>query len=129
MSIKQALRFVVVGGAATTVHYVAAVVFVSAGLLTARLANVAGFLCAFSVSFIGQWKWTFGASKAPLRRALPAYFTVAVTSFLLNVLLFELLLRFTPLPYYVSLAIVLAAVTFVTFLASRLWAFRPMTGS
>jgi len=70
--------------------------------------------------------WRIHGATTP---GIAAYFTVAVTSFLLNVLLFELLLCFTPLPYYVSLAIVLATVAFITLLANRLWAFRPMTGS
>ena len=129
MSIKQAFRFIVVGLAATAVHYATAVAFASAEILNPRMANVAGFLCAFSVSFMGQWRWTFRDSGSRLGRALPAYFLVALSSFLLNVTLFELLLRLTMLPYYVSLALVLGAVTVITFLASRLWAFRPPTST
>lgn len=123
MVVRQALRFAVVGGAATAVHYMTALGLVAAFGWSPRWANLGGFLVAFAVSFLGQWKWTFGAEKAPGRRALPAYFVVAVSAFLLNALLFELLLRFTPLPYYVSLAIVLGAVALLTFIASRRWAF------
>lgn len=124
MSAKRFLRFITVGTAATGVHYVAAIAFVASGIFSPRAANVAGFLCAFSVSFLGQWNWTFDDSRAPLGRALPAYFLVALSSFLLNASLFELLLRRTALPYYISLALVLSAVTAVTFLASHFWAFR-----
>lgn len=125
MVIRQALRFAVVGGAATVVHYVTALALVTAGGWPPRWANLGGFVVAFAVSFLGQWKWTFGAADAPARRALPAYFAVAVSSFLLNAALFELLLRYAPLPYYVSLALVLGTVAALTFVLSRKWAFGP----
>jgi putative flippase GtrA len=123
MAVRQALRFAVVGSAATAVHYVIALGLVSAIGWSPRWANLGGFLVAFAVSFVGQWKWTFSAAKAPAQRALPAYFLVAISSFLLNAALFELLLRYTPLPYYVSLAMVLGAVAVLTFVVSRRWAF------
>jgi putative flippase GtrA len=121
---RQSFRFVAVGAAATLVHYVIALVLEGSGALGPMTANVAGFLVAFGVSFVGQWRWTFREADAPLSRALPLYFAVSLGSFGLNALLLKLLLTWGVLPYAVALAVVLLSVAAVTFLLSRIWAFR-----
>ena len=59
-----------------------------------------------------------------VRRALPSFFLIAVSGFLLNALAYQLLLTYTPLRYDAALAIVLVAVAALTFVLSRAWAFR-----
>jgi putative flippase GtrA len=92
--------------------------------LDPQLANVVGFLVAFTVSFLGQWRWTFGAHAAPLLRALPSFFLVSVGGFAANALAYRWLLTHTALRYDVALALVLIGVAAMTFLLSRFWAFR-----
>jgi putative flippase GtrA len=121
---RQSFRFVAVGAAATLVHYVVALVLEGSGALGPMTANLAGFLVAFVVSFLGQWRWTFREADAPLARALPSYFAVSLGSFGLNALLLKLLLTWGVLPYAVALAVVLLLVAMGTFLLSRVWAFR-----
>ena len=122
--IAQLVRFGAVGAAAALTHFVVAVSAVRWGGVLPQWANVIGFGVAFVVSFLGQWRWTFRSADAPWRRALPSFFLIAVSSFLLNALAYQLLLTYTPLRYDVALAIVLVAVAALTFVLSRVWAFR-----
>jgi len=120
----QVARFAVVGGLAALTHFGIVIALVSAGIAAPLVANVAGFLVAFWVSYVGQRNWTFRATDVRHRRGVPRHFAVATFSFLLNEGLFWLLLRCTPLPYPIALAIVLAIVAAVTFLLLRRWVFR-----
>lgn len=120
----QVFRFGIVGAAAATTHFVAAVTCVRSLGVDPQLANVIGFAIAFMVSFVGQWRWTFGAQAAPLGRALPSFLLVALGGFAANALAYRWLLAHTPLRYDVALALVLVAVAATTFLLSRGWAFR-----
>lgn len=122
--IKQLLHFGGVGGAAAATHYAVVLVLVPFGLHP-LLANVIAFLTAFQVSYFGHRYLTFAetASRLPHRQTLPRFFAVAVSSFLLNELLFFLSLKFTPIPYQISLGIVLVLVAALTFVLSRHFAF------
>lgn len=122
--IGQAFRFAVVGAIATATHFVVAVACVCSLAFDPQLANVAGFLVAFVVSFAGQWRWTFRQQAAPLAHALPWYFAVSVAAFAINAVAYHLLLAFAPIRYDVALAMVLAGVAVMTFVLSRRWVFR-----
>ncbi|MCS7101107.1 MAG: GtrA family protein [Burkholderiaceae bacterium] len=123
--LTQVLRFGLVGAAATVAHFAVAVAAVRALALDPRWANALGFAVAFAVSFVGQWRFTFGGAGTPFARALPAYLLVAGAGFALNAAAYHALLRYTALRYDVALALVLVAVAALTFAASRWWAFRP----
>ena len=81
------------------------------------------FLLAFQVSHLGHHRFTFSAAEAPVARSRRRFFLVALSSFLVNEVLYALLLRFTDLDYRVALAIVLVAVAVLTFVSARQWAF------
>ena len=95
----QVARFAIVGLLAALTHLGVVVALVSAGIAAPLVANVAGFLVAFWVSYAGQRNWTFRATGVAHRRGVPRHFAVAAGSFLLNEGLFWALLRLTPLPY------------------------------
>jgi putative flippase GtrA len=120
--ILQLARFGVVGVAAMMVHWLSVVMLVQAGLVPLG-ANVIAFGIAFNVSYWGHRNWTFGAT-ADHRSTLWRFFAVALCSFMLNELMYYLLLKFTALSYQLALAIVLVAVAALTFALSRQWAFR-----
>jgi len=122
--IGQAFRFGVVGAIATATHFVVAVACVHSLAVDPQLANVAGFLVAFAVSFAGQWRWTFQERAVPLAQALPGYLIVSVAGFLVNALAYHQLLAHASLRFDVALALVLAGVAGMTFVLSRLWVFR-----
>jgi putative flippase GtrA len=121
----QALRFGLVGVAATLTHFGVAVTAVRWGAIAPQIANLIGFAVAFGVSFAGQWLWTFAPARTPIAHALPCYLAVSVGGFVANAAAYAALLRLTPLRYDVALALVLIVVAAATFLLSRRWVFKP----
>ncbi len=91
--------------------------------LAALVANVAGFLLAFCVSFLGHHRLTFAAQKSQASQALPRFAAVAVLGFVCNESLYALLLK-AGMEYRLALFLVLLAVAAMTWLLSRYWAFR-----
>lgn len=120
--IRQLLRFGSVGVAAMLVHWLVVAALVPLGAAP-LLANVFGFAVAFNVSYWGHRRWTFATSSGhgtTLRR----FAAVALGSFVLNEVLYYLLLTHTRMDYQTALALVLIAVAALTFALSRYWAFR-----
>ncbi|MCS6763714.1 MAG: GtrA family protein [Candidatus Protistobacter heckmanni] len=115
--------FAAVGAAAAAVHFLAVLLLVEFSGLPPQPANVLAFLIAFWVSYAGHSCLTFAAAGARRAQSLPRFFLVAVSSFAGNAALFALLLRFG-WDYRTALFTVLLIVAVLTYLASRLWAFR-----
>ena len=119
------LRFGIIGASAAAIHYVTVIVLVETSGVVPLLANVAGFSLAFWCSFFGHRYWTFGdhqvvSEKISARR----FFLTALFGFALNEGLFYLLLHAVGLRYEYALGIAVVAVAGVTYILSRLWAFR-----
>jgi putative flippase GtrA len=121
---KQLAWFIAVGCAAAATHWAVAVALVSQAGLAPPIANIAGWLIAFLVSFSGHYFLTFRHTGAPWVRAAPRFFLISARGFAVNEAAYIWLLRVTSLPYDALLAAILIAVAALTFLASRLWAFR-----
>lgn len=121
--IRQLARFGIVGFSAMGVHLLCLALLVRFALHP-LLANVIAFLVAFQVSYWGHKSWTFEAHEGSHAVAMQRFFVVAVSSFCLNELLYCGLLRFTALHYLLAQFIVLLLVAVLTFILSRLWAFR-----
>ena len=117
-------RFVLVGTAAAAVHWSVVVVLVEHAGWRPLLANVLGWLIAFSVSFSGHYRWTFRHHGVPLWRSAGRFFVVSACGFAINELAYALLLRWSALRYDLVLAAVLMAVAGGTYLVSHYWAFR-----
>jgi putative flippase GtrA len=88
------------------------------------LANALGWMIAFLVSFAGHYWLTFRHTAQPIGMAIRRFFTISAITFCVNEASYSWLLRTTRLRYDVLLALILIAVACMTFLASRLWAFR-----
>jgi putative flippase GtrA len=117
------LLFLFVGGCAAATHY-----FVTLGVdwatdITPAWSNLIGFLCAFPVSYSGHRRWSFAGTQAPHRKALPKLLAVSCTAFIGNQIMLAALLRWTPLPLWIALGIVLVFVAMSTFILGRYWAF------
>ncbi|MBS0445666.1 MAG: GtrA family protein [Proteobacteria bacterium] len=119
----SAIWFIVVGCLAAAVHFGVVVALVHGLDLAPLVANVAGWLVAFVVSFSGHFHLTFRALRAPLLRSAWRFFMVSALGFLANEAAYAVLLRWTGLNYALTLAIVLIAVAVSTWLLSRHWAF------
>ncbi|MBC2769656.1 GtrA family protein [Pusillimonas minor] len=120
----QVAWFVLVGCAAAATHWLVVVAAVSLLGLAPLLANVAGWLVAFCVSFAGHYTLTFRHQGAPLGQALRRFFAVSAAGFGINEVAYALLLHATPIRYDVLLALILIAIAVLTFVAGRFWAFR-----
>jgi putative flippase GtrA len=114
--------FIAVGCAAAAVHLAVVVLLVSGLGQLPLLANIVGWLVAFTVSFSGHWLLTFD-KRAPWWRAARRFFTISMGGFLVNESLYAVLLRLSGWRYDVLLGIVLVAVAVVTYLLSSRWAF------
>ena len=116
--------FVAVGCMAAATHWLVAVTCVRFAALAPLLANVLGWLVAFVVSFSGHYHLTFARQSQPLRIALRRFFMVSAAGFAVNELSYALLLQATAIRYDILLALILVAIAVLTFVFSRLWAFR-----
>lgn len=121
---RRLAAFVAVGATAAAVHFGVVVWLVSGRSVPPLLANVAGWLVAFVVSFLGQWRLTFRASAAPWRTAMPRFFLLSATGFAINEGAYAALLHWSGVRYDVLLAAVLVGVALMTYLLSSRWAFR-----
>jgi len=87
-------------------------------------ANVAGWLVAFFVSFVGHFRLTFRHLGPHWPVAARRFFLVSACGFAINEASYALLLHTTHVRYDVLLATILLGLAILTFLASRMWAFR-----
>lgn len=116
--------FVIVGCAAAATHWAAAVACVALAGLAPLWANLVGWLIAFCVSFTGHYQLTFRHHHAPLAQAARRFFAVSALGFAVNEAAYAALLRLTPIPYDILLALILIGIAGMTFILGRYWAFR-----
>jgi putative flippase GtrA len=112
-----------VGCSAAAVHWLVVVALVSRLGWHPLLANPAGWLLAFSVSFAGHHLLSFRAHGAPLMQALRRFFLISAGGFGVNEAAYALLVRLSDQRYDLLLAAVLVAVAGLTYLLGRHWAF------
>lgn len=128
IELLRVLRFGIVGLTAAAVHYWVVIALVELLHIAPLQANAGGFIVAFWVSYFGHRHWTFSDVVAThVQGAHPSFLRfllVAVLGFCMNELLFYLLLRYAGWPYYLALAVVVFTVAVLTYVLSRLWAFR-----
>ena len=103
---------------------------VSVAHMPPLLANVAGFLVAFFVSFGGHARWTFPTPSHERGSARRRFFVLALTSFLLNQASYAWALHWAGERWYLpALGFVLVGVSGVTFILANVWAFAPKRSS
>ncbi|AWB33537.1 GtrA family protein [Orrella marina] len=122
---RQLFWFVVVGTSSALVHWLVVVALVTHFTMNPLLANVAGWLIAFVVSFTGHYQLTFRHQNTAALSAVRRFFALSASGFLINETSYALLLTYTSINYEWLLAGVLIGVAFLTFVASKLWAFAP----
>ena len=121
---REVFWFVAVGCAAAATHWLVAVACVDGLGFSPLIANLIGWLVAFIVSFSGHYWLTFRHQAKALLVSLRRFFLVSASGFAINELSYAWLLTATAIRYDILLAIILVAIAFLTFLLSRLWAFR-----
>lgn len=79
---------------------------------------------AFFVSFLGHYRLTFRRLASSWMSAARRFFLISACGFVLNEAAYAWLLHVTSVRYDVLLALILVGLAVLTFLVSRLWAFR-----
>lgn len=121
----QVARFGVIGVTAAVVNTVVVVIGVEWLHWHPLLANILAFAIAYQVSFFGHQYWTFRRVAADsAATSWIKFLAVAVFSFGLNESLYALFLTIFHLQYVLALILVIVLVPPVTFVLSKLWAFR-----
>ena len=119
--VRQLLSFGTVGMLATVVHVSLAYFLMIQTETNPYLANLAGFLAAFGISFIGNARLTFrydGNLSGPAVRFL----VISLASLALTSTITALVEAYG-LPRWTYVAMTLAVVPPVTFLLSKFWVF------
>ena len=124
-NLPQALRFILVGGAAAATHLLAVGVLVALWQVPPLLANGLAFLIAFGVSYCGHAWLSFAEHQARTWASAARFFAVASLSFAVNETLYAIALQRLHWHYFWSQAAILVLVAVGTFTLSKFWAFQP----
>ncbi len=117
--------FVLVGASAALTHMaVFTVVLLLVPTLWPEIANVAGFLVAFLVSFVGHRRLSFQDAGTSVLQSFLRFAATAVAGFATNESVFILLFRLLGLPTWVALISGIVVSALQTFVLSRFWAFK-----
>ena len=119
---RSGLWFVAVGCAAALTHL--AVFTLAQPRMWPELANAAGFLVAFMVSFVGHRRLSFHDAGTTLTQSFQRFTMTALAGFACNEGVFVLLLHVAGWPPLAALLAALLLAAAQTFLLSRFWAFR-----
>lgn len=116
-------RFLTVGGGATALHALAALLYHALGA-TPLWSNFLAYLTAFLLSFTGNWRWTF-ERRSPAWRSLKRFLLVSVSCFCLNHAIVYAITGPLSMPLWAALIPVVMVSPAIAFLIGKHWAFRP----
>lgn len=120
---RSLIRFGLVGTATTLIHVTVFSSLVELFEITPVAASVPAFIASMLASYGANRRWTFRAQGAH-RTLLPKYAIVALGGLGLNLLITYLVVNLMGCWYGLALALVVAVVPTVTFIANRHWAFK-----
>ena len=120
----QFARFGVIGMCAACTH-VLVVLAITQMSVALAIANIAGFLVAFWVSYFGHLYFTFGHQASRSKRTLIKFMFVACSGFLINESLVVLLQHFSHLSSNLIVISAIILTSIITFLFNRYFAFHP----
>jgi putative flippase GtrA len=116
--------FIVIGLVSTLIHYLVAVGFELFKILSAEHSNIAGFIFAFPVSYLGHRTYTFSNQKGNHITSLPRFLLVSFLGFMSNQAIVVLLIKYTMMPFWLALAFAISIVAISFYLLSRYWVFK-----
>lgn len=118
----QVLVFALVGIASTGVSFMTLIGFVEVLQVNAVIASVFGYAAGMVINYILNYRVTFTSIQSHLT-AIPKYFSVVLSGWLLNTLIMYLAIEKFGLHYLLSQVLAVGMVMFFSFTAYRLWAF------
>lgn len=88
-----------------------------------ELANAAGFVVAFGLSFVGHRWFSFAGSTTSVGQSFRRFALTALAGFVTNELIFMLFYRLWGWPSLLALFLAMLVAAAQTFVFSRFWAF------
>jgi putative flippase GtrA len=121
-TLRQFIRFAIVGAAASVTHVAAALALIEQAGVAVMTANALAFCVAVFVSYSGNHIWTF---RADGRHGIhfPRFFATALAGLALNQAIVFVATEQFGWGYLPAILIVVTLVPLTTFAASKLWAF------
>lgn len=117
-------RFGLVGIIATAVHFSVLTLAVERFSIPPSTANGVAFLCALSISYLGQSRWVFHIrSRHGTVQVLRFSISLGI-GFLANILVMAYSIRVLSLSYKVGFLISLIVVPLLSFFINKLWVFK-----
>lgn len=123
---NRILKFGLVGVAATLVHILVGISWISFGL-NPLVANFLAYITALLVSFWGHHSFTFSNHNLPLGTTAPRFLSTSLLGFALNEAILAILVGFEILPAKTALALATLLVAVVTYVLSKRWVFKSST--
>ena len=120
---RHLTRFILTGLAATATHYLVLRAGVDGLGLDPVAATFPAFALAFLLGYTLNRNWTF-RSNAQHRRALPAYFGLALLGLTNNAILMQLLVHGMQQSYTTGFLAGVFTTPVISYLGSRYWVFR-----
>lgn len=122
-ALPRLLRFVVVGGVATAIHYLILITLVQAQLAEPVLATSIGFSISALVNYFLNKQFTFASTRAH-SSAFPRFAAVAFLGLGFNAMLMWIFVDLIALHYLVGQVAATVGTLSITFLGNHLWTFR-----
>lgn len=121
------IRFLLVGGSATLLHYAIMAVLLLAGWMTAGSASATGYCLSTFYNYAANARFTF-AGKHDHRRSLPRFLITAASGLGINQLILLSLLHFG-LPLVLAQITATAGVLVWNYVINATWSFRSRNSS
>ncbi|PKF61962.1 hypothetical protein CW745_08220 [Psychromonas sp. psych-6C06] len=124
---QQLVSFAIVGVGATLTHALVFNVAFDQLQFHHLFANILGFCVAFTVSYLGQFHWTFKAQTIQLADKRSAFFKflkTALLGFAVNLFWSFLILEVLHLHHYFYLALLTFVTPILIFMLNKFWVFK-----
>lgn len=120
--LRQIVRFLMVGGLATVVHYAVLVLLVRAFSVEPVLASGSGFVISAALNYWLSHRYTFRSTRGHTT-ALPRFAMVATAGLAINQVVLGALVSLTAAHYLVAQVLATACVMAWNFVLGRMWTF------
>lgn len=121
-------RFSAVGGVATVVYVLAAMIAVAIGGVSPVVGAVIGFCASFLVSYVGHFHFTF-AVPGRYRDYVVKFAVSSFASFLISTITMWVITNILMIDYKIALVAVAVLIPICSYLVNRFWVFLHPAGA
>lgn len=123
--VRQAVRFTIVGGSCFLLSLATYLLLLDAGLAYFA-SGVIGYALGVATGFVVNRRWTFEAAAGAGGPQAARYLTVNLAALVANAGLLYVAVDLLAMPERVAGAAAMCVLAPSTFVANRLWSFRPV---